>query len=102
MTTITNFSLDPEADRDIIRWLDKQANRSAAIRVALRAYMAKEQGVTLADVLAEIRALPSRLHVVAALPAEGQAEGPATEPAGASANLDGLLDRLDSDEWGSK
>jgi cell pole-organizing protein PopZ len=97
MSTVVNFSLDPDADRDIVRWLDSQANKSAAIRAAIRAHMAKEQGVTLADVLAEIRALPSRMRVVA--PGADQVEAAAgEEPIAAAANLDGLLDRLDG-EW---
>ena len=99
MATVINFSLDAETDRDIVRWLDQQSNRSAAIREAIRYYMAREAGVTLADVLAEIRALPSRLSVVAI---DGELETPISgdEPTEAAANLDGLLDRLSGEDWG--
>jgi cell pole-organizing protein PopZ len=97
MAHIVNFSLDAEADRDIIRWLDEQTNRSAAIRAAIRAYMAKEKGVTLADVLAEIRALPSKMTVVGTSSPEAETEG--DEPEAPAANLDGLLDRLNGEDW---
>ena len=93
MAHIVNFALDPEADRDIVRWLKGKSNRSAAIRAAIRAAMAEERGATLDDVLAEIRALPSKLRVVAATPEMG-----GDEPEAAAANLNGLLDRL-NEEW---
>lgn len=96
MAVIVNISLDPEADRDILRWLGKQSNRSAAVRDAIRAYMAKETGVTLADVLAEVRALPSRLSMVAVAPEPEVGE----EPEAAAAHLDGLLDRLGNGDLG--
>jgi Arc/MetJ-type ribon-helix-helix transcriptional regulator len=90
MAIVKNFSLDPN-DKDILRWLDEQPNQSAAIREAIRYYLAKEEGVTLADVLAEIRSLPSRLHVVAV---QGEMIESGEEPEEAAVNLDSLLDRL--------
>jgi cell pole-organizing protein PopZ len=92
MATVINFSLDSDADKDILRWLEGQSNRSAAIRTAIRAYTTRAEGPTLADVLAEIRALPSRLSVTA-VHGEPIADV-GEEPAAAAANLDGLLDRL--------
>jgi hypothetical protein len=92
MATVKTISFDPSADRDILAWLEDQANQSAAVREAIRYYMAREEGVTLADVLAEIRALPSRLKVVAAA---GDEMGQGEEPPQAAANLDSLMDRLD-------
>ena len=94
MAIIKNISLDPEADRDILRWFADQRNQSAAVREAIRCYIARgddSSGVTMADLLAEIRALPSRLRVVA-VDAEAADSGP--EPPEAAANLDSLLDRL--------
>jgi hypothetical protein len=92
MAIIKNISLDGDADRDILAWLESHRNQSAAVREAIRYYMAREDaGVTLADVLAEIRSLPSRLQVVAV--ASDEAPG-GEEPAAAAANLDTLLDRL--------
>lgn len=98
MAVIVNISLDPDHDKDIMRWLSSQPNRSAAVREAIRAYMAKEQGVTLADVLAEVQALPSRLSVVAV-----SDPGPVVtdeEPEVAATNLNGLLDRLGNGDLG--
>jgi hypothetical protein len=46
--TIT-FVLDTGRDRDVLRWLQGQENKSAAIREAIRAHLAGE-AVTLADV----------------------------------------------------
>jgi cell pole-organizing protein PopZ len=97
-TLIANFSLDSEKDKDVIRWLDAQSNRSAAIRAAIRDHMAKAEGVTLADVLAEVRALPSRLSAVA-VTSEATAQGE-EEPQAAAANLDGLLNRLGNGDLG--
>jgi len=58
MRTTVTFSLDTEADRDLVRWLDGQQGRqrSAAIRAALRAGIGRGE-VTLADVLAAIEEL---------------------------------------------
>lgn len=97
MAAVVNFSLDPEVDRDILRWLDNQPNRSLAIREAVRFYMSKDDSLTLADVLAEIRSLPSRLSLVA-VSTESVAASQ-EEPSQAAANLDGLLNRLGGDEW---
>lgn len=91
-TLIANFSLDSGKDKDIIRWLDGQSNRSAAIRAAIRTHIAAKEGVTLAEVLAEIKGLPARFSMVASTPDEPLTEG--EEPQAAAANLDGLLDRL--------
>jgi hypothetical protein len=91
---VKNFSLDGNADKDILRWLEGQPNQSAAIREALRYFMLREGGVSLADVMAEIRALPSRLRLVAV--SSDQVEISGEEPAAAAANLDDLLSRLDT------
>jgi hypothetical protein len=98
VAVIVNISLDPEADKDIMRWLGKQSNKSAAVREAIRCYMTKEEGITLADVLAEVRALPSRLSVVAVNAEPTTPEG--EEPEAAAANLNGLLDRLGNGDLG--
>jgi hypothetical protein len=91
MAIVKNFSLDPN-DKDILRWLDEQPNQSAAIREAIRYYIAREDGITLADLMIEIRSLPSRLHVVAG---QGEMVEGGEEPEEAAANLDSLLGRLD-------
>lgn len=99
MAVIVNISLDPEHDRDILRWLGSQPNKSLAVREAIRSYMAADGGVTLADVLAEIKALPGRLSVVAVEAGAG-AEVEGEEPEAAAANLDGLLGRLGNGDLG--
>jgi hypothetical protein len=101
MAQVVNFSLNPSADRDIIRWLDEQPNRSAAIRAAIRAYMAKEKGVTLADVLVKLHEMTGEIRTlkVAGTQPEAEEAPEGEEPAAAAANVDSLLDRLDSGDW---
>lgn len=98
MATIIPVSLDSEVDKDILRWLEKQSNRSAAVRVAIRKYMAAQEGPSLADILAEIRSLPSRMSLIATMAGEAIVTG--EEPPEAAANLDALLDRLDGGDLG--
>jgi len=90
-TTVT-LSLDVETDKDILRWLDAQDNRSAAIRAAIREHVGRE-GVTLGDVLQAVRDLERRLRagagVVGDLPVEG---GGYDEPPDVAAALDALAD----------
>lgn len=93
---VVNFSLDGERDQDILDWLDSQPRRrrSAAIRAAIRTLIARGDDPTLADIMAEIRALPSRMPVAVAIESNGDAPDTQTaEPEEAAANLDGFLDR---------
>jgi len=98
MTRVINFSVDGKTDKDILAWLDEQPNKSLAIREAIRAYMAKQEGPTLVDILAEVRSLPSRLSLVAQVPGAAPDDEVGEEPEAAAANLDGLLDRLEDGE----
>lgn len=87
-------AFDRQADRDILRWLEVQENRSAAIREALRAYLGRG-GVTLADVYQAVRDLERRLRaglVVAADPAiaSGAKQPDEEEPPDLAAALDAL------------
>lgn len=94
---VVNFSLDDRRDKDILAWLDSQPprSRSIAIRAAIRAYGSQESGLTLADIMAEIRALPSKMPTVVAIDGDGDTpDGDADEPEAAASNLDGLLGRL--------
>jgi hypothetical protein len=97
MARVINISVDDQTDNDILLWLEQQPNKSAAIRLAIRAYMAKQDGPTLADILAEIRSLPSRFTVSTPPEGEAMAETELEEPAEAAVNLDGLLSRLGQD-----
>ena len=99
VAVIVNISLNPETDKDIMHWLGKQSNRSAAVREAIRSHIAKEERITLADVLAEVRALPSKLSVIAVNVQPEPIEGE-EEPEVAAANLNGLLDRLGNGDLG--
>ena len=51
--TTVGFSCDVERDADILAWLERQENKSQAIRKAIRASWL-ESGISLADVLNEI------------------------------------------------
>lgn len=85
MKVVIPMNLDSERDADIVRWLEQQANRSAAMRDAIRAHIG--QGVTLLDIYREIQDLKRRSFVVAVQPGS---DGP-EEPPEAAANLDKLL-----------
>jgi hypothetical protein len=64
--TFASFSLDLEADRDILRWLERQENKSKAIRDALREHISGV-GVSLGDVYQAVRDLERKLEAGAAL-----------------------------------
>lgn len=59
--TTEAFSLDTERDADILSWLDKQENKSAAIRAAIRSSWLSGS-ITLADILNEIGELKRMLR----------------------------------------
>jgi hypothetical protein len=81
------ISLDSEADRDLLGWLGRQENRSAAVRGVLRAHLSG--GVTLGDVYAAVRDLERRLSgmTLAGAPSEATV---GDEPPEAAAALDAL------------
>lgn len=90
MKVTLSFTLDDTEDRDLLRWLEGQENRSAAIREALRAYLGRG-GVTLADVYQAVKDLERRLwsgSVVAA--GRADAPGDPEEPPDLAAALDAL------------
>lgn len=91
--TVT-FSLDAEADRDLLRWLERQENRSAAIRAALREHLGRG-GVTLWDVYQAVRELERRLKTGAVVAAGGEnaAGGDWDEPPDLVAALEALANR---------
>lgn len=83
-----SFSLDPEEDAELIDWLDSRRNASATVREALWAYYRAEQGkgVTLEDVLGEVRALSKKVEQIKVVQAD---DGPDEDP-GLAAALDSL------------
>jgi hypothetical protein len=89
-TTVT-VSLDTEADKDLIRWLERQENRSAAIREAIRDHLG-HSGITLGDVYQAVKALERKLGTGAVV-VTGDADGERIEePPGAAAALDALAE----------
>ena len=87
-------SFDLEADKDLLRWIARQENRSAAIRSAIREHISRS-GVTLGDVYRAVKDLERKIETgaVAIVAGEG-GEGPEVwdEPADAAAALDALAD----------
>ena len=71
---VVSFALDAERDRRILRWLNAQPNRSAAIRTALEAHLGGG-GVTLGDVYRAIRDLEHRLDQGVVMAQGGPVEG---------------------------
>ena len=80
------LALNSETDRDIIRWLDRQDNRSAAVRAAIRATMSS--GVTIGDVYQAIKTLERKLAAGVIVTAPG--DNYTDEPPAAAAALDAL------------
>lgn len=86
---VFTLCLDSERDRDVVRWLDHQENKSGAVRDAIRAQM----GASLADVYAvvcDVRRLLTSGGVV--VRAGGDDPDDAGDPlvAEVEAQLDGL------------
>lgn len=81
--------LDLEADRDILRWLDRQGNKSEAIRAAIRAHIGG--GVTLASVYQAVRDLERRIEAGAVVVSgTGETDPGDDEPSEAARALDAL------------
>jgi len=91
--TFISFSLDTEADKDILRWLDRQENRSAAIREAIRDHIGRG-GVTLGDVYQVVKEIERKIKAGAVVVAGGvsPADDDWDEPPEAAAALDALAD----------
>jgi len=85
--TIT-FVLDTERDRDVVHWLEGQANKSAAIREAIRANLAHGD-VTLAHIYEAIQEL-KRCACVSGLQAPAHMTVASAEPPDVAAALDNL------------
>ncbi len=85
--TIT-FVLDSERDWDVLRYLEAQTIKSAAIREVIRGH-ARRSDVTLDDIYEAIQELKGR---TLALPPEAQEGGrsPDEEPSDVAAALDSL------------
>ena len=85
------FTLNTEADRDILRWLERQENRSAAIREAIRRHISG--GVTLGDVYQAVKDLERKLRTGVVVTGNAPDEGDDwEEPPDAAAALDALAE----------
>jgi hypothetical protein len=90
--TFVSFSLDTEADRDILHWLERQGkgNKSKAIRDGLREHI-NAGGVTLGDVYQAVKDLERRMQAGATLGcAVPVPEDDWDEPPDVAATLDAL------------
>ena len=89
------ISMDLKTDVDLLEWLKRQENRSAAVREALRAYL-RDQVVTAGDVLRAVedlrRDIESRTIAIAFGGPGETVEREEIDPgvAAAQAALDGL------------
>ena len=83
------FVADTDRDRDILRWLEDQDNKSAAIREAIRAQLSNELDITLVDIYQAIQDLKQGgwVRETASLPRGQEA---IREPPDIAAALDGL------------
>lgn len=86
------FACDTEKDADIIAWAERQENKSAAIRAALRASWL-QGGLTLGDVLHEIGELKRLLRSGVVLNQNSDLVGHETPDPEQSA-VQALLDKL--------
>lgn len=85
-----SFSLDTERDADLLAWIDAQANASAAVRAALRAYSGSST-VTLEMVYQLVRDLDAKLDTGEWIAAGAQTKGVnLDEDADLAAQLDQL------------
>ena len=83
------FVVDTDRDRDIVRWLEDQDNKSAAIRDAIRTQLSDGLDITLADIYEAIQDLKQGgcVRETASTP-RSQVE--ISEPPDIAAALDGL------------
>ena len=85
--TVT-FVVDTERDRDILHWLGRQGNKSAAIREAIRAHLGRGD-ITLAEVYEAIQDLKQGNWTPASPAQPGKVEDH-DEPPDVAAALDSL------------
>ena len=82
------FVVDSDRDRDILHWLNNQANKSAAIREAIRAHL-DARVVSLADVYEAVQDL-KRSKWASAPDAGSSSKRRGDEPDDVAAALDSL------------
>lgn len=84
-----SFTLDSERDRRLVRWLDGQGNKSAAIREGLESHLGGA-GLTLGDVYRAVKDLERKIGTGAVVATGAGAEPEEEIPADVLDALDGL------------
>lgn len=84
---VISVSFDERDDRDLLRWLGRQKNKSEAVRTAIRAQLGGG-GVTLTDVFQAVKGLERKLEAGAVVVGNGSGGGDV--PADVKAALDAL------------
>lgn len=82
-----SLKIDTETDADLVRWLDRQDNKSAAIRTALRGHI-RGNSVSLGDVYQAVKALERK--IAAGVIVTASDDDYTDEPPEAAAALDAL------------
>ena len=90
--TILSISLDSEADKDILRWVDSldKGEKSAGIRDAIRAHIGGG-GVTLGDIFQAVKDLERKVQSGVVIHQASGDDLDDAEPAEAVAALDALM-----------
>lgn len=91
--TTRTFSFDPQADRELLDWLDGQKNRSAVARRALRAFKNRTLHADYTKLEAKLDRVLERLSDVELVKA-AEALAQDTEPAAARRGLDVMKARF--------
>jgi hypothetical protein len=83
------FVVDTDRDRDIVRWLEDQDNKSAAIREAIRTQLGDGLDITLTDIYEAIQDLKHG-GLVRETESTPRSQVELMEPPDVAAALDGL------------
>lgn len=94
-----NISLHPIRDKDVLDILNKQENKSAYVRDAVRFYNSQPTSADVLEAVRDVEVELRRLRIAGVKAGNGVGErdivdNSSGEPAQAAANLDGLMDRL--------
>jgi len=88
--TYVTISFNTEGDRDILRWLERQENRSAAVRDVIREHLG-QGGVTIGHVYRAIQDLERKLQAgLVVRPGDDGGKLDSDVPADIAAALDAL------------
>ena len=89
MKTTVTISLDVDDDRDVLSWMERQDNRSKAVRDVIREHI--KGGVSLGDVYQAVQRIERKIEAGAVVTSLSSDDGDDTdEPPEAAAALDAL------------